>query len=142
MEVIYASGVLEEVSKSANYYEKEVEGLGKAFLDKVQSAVEAVKGNPLMYRIIQGDYRRHLLTRFPFAAVQLCTMRQRSSSPFFVQTSDELQFAPCKTHAADQAQKESFHALSAPLHRCHSGQAVMNESIHMNTFNMKVLTES
>lgn len=69
MEVIYASGVLEEVSESANDYGEEVEGLGKTFLDKVQSAVEEVKSNPLMYRIIQGDYRRHLLSRFPFAVI-------------------------------------------------------------------------
>ena len=69
MEVIYASGVLEEVSESANYYEEEVEGLGKAFLSKVQDAVEEAKSEPLMYRIIQGDYRRHLLTRFPFAII-------------------------------------------------------------------------
>ena len=69
MEVIYASGVLEEVSESANYYGEEVEGLGKTFLDKVQSAVEEVKSNPVMYRIIQGDYRRHLLSRSPFAVI-------------------------------------------------------------------------
>ena len=69
MEVIYASGVLEEVSKSANYYEEEVEGLGKAFFGKVQDAVKEIKSNPSMYRIIQGDYRRHLLTRFPFAVI-------------------------------------------------------------------------
>jgi len=69
MEVIYASGVLEEVSESANYYEEEVEGLGKAFVGKVQDAVEEIKSNPLMYRIIGGDNRRHLLTRFPFAVI-------------------------------------------------------------------------
>jgi len=69
MEVIYASGVLEEVSESANYYEEEVEGLGKAFVGKVQDAVEEIKSNPLMYRIIKGDNRRHLLTRFPFAVI-------------------------------------------------------------------------
>ena len=69
MEVIYASGVLEEVSESANYYEEEVEGLGKTFLEKVQSAVQNIKRNPLMYRIIQGNYRRHLLARFPFAVI-------------------------------------------------------------------------
>lgn len=69
MEVIYASGVLEEVSESADYYEKELEDLGKTFLDKVHNAIEDIKRNPLMYRIIQGDYRRHLLARFPFAAI-------------------------------------------------------------------------
>jgi toxin ParE1/3/4 len=69
MEVVYASGVLEEVVESSNYYEEEVEGLGKAFLDKIESAIEDIKCNPLMYRIVTGDYRRHLLNRFPFAIV-------------------------------------------------------------------------
>jgi len=69
MEVIYASGVLEEVSESADYYEEEVEGLGKTFLDKVRNSIEDIKRNPLMYRIIKGDYRRHLLARFPFAVI-------------------------------------------------------------------------
>ena len=69
MEVIYASGVLKEVSESANYYEEEVEGLGKAFISKVQDAVEEIKSNPLIYRIVEGDNRRHLLTRFPFAVI-------------------------------------------------------------------------
>lgn len=52
MEVTYASGVLDEVSESAAYYEEEVEGLGKAFLRKVDDAVNDVKENPLMYRIV------------------------------------------------------------------------------------------
>jgi hypothetical protein len=69
MEVIYASGVLEEVSESADYYEEEVEGLGKTFLGKVHNSIEDIKRNPLMYRIIEGNYRRHLLTRFPFAVI-------------------------------------------------------------------------
>ncbi len=69
MEVTYASGVLEEVSESAAYYEEEVEGLGKAFLRKVDDAVNDVKENPLMYRIVKNEYRRHLLSRFPFAVV-------------------------------------------------------------------------
>lgn len=50
MEVIYASGVLEEVSELANYYEEEVEGLGKTFLGKIQDAVEEIKRNPSYWR--------------------------------------------------------------------------------------------
>jgi hypothetical protein len=69
MELIYASGVLEEVSESAKYYEDEVDGLGKAFVGKVQDGVAEIKENPLMYRIIKGDFRRHLLNRFPFAVI-------------------------------------------------------------------------
>ena len=69
MEVVYASGVLEEVVESANYYEEEVDGLGKAFVEKVETAIEDIKSNPLMYRIVIDDYRRHLLNRFPFAVI-------------------------------------------------------------------------
>ena len=69
MEIIYASGVLEEVAESAKYYEHEVEGLGKAFLQKVRDAVDDIKENPRMFRIIHHPYRRHLLPRFPFAVI-------------------------------------------------------------------------
>lgn len=69
MNVIFASGVLEEVSESANYYEGEVEGLGQAFLRMVRDAVEDIKRDPLIFRIVEKDYRRHLLNRFPFAVI-------------------------------------------------------------------------
>ncbi len=69
MNVIFASGVLEEVSESANYYEDEVEGLGQAFLRMVRDAVEDIKRDPLIFRIVEQDYRRHLLNRFPFAVI-------------------------------------------------------------------------
>ncbi|MCZ6674549.1 MAG: hypothetical protein O7C75_16600 [Verrucomicrobia bacterium] len=39
MEIIFASGVLEEVSASAEYYEKEVDGLGAAFFRNLGDAL-------------------------------------------------------------------------------------------------------
>ena len=47
MEVIFATGALEEVSASASYYEKEIEGLGAAFLQKLGETVNEIKENPL-----------------------------------------------------------------------------------------------
>ena len=69
MEIIFATGVLEEVSASADFYETEVEGLGKAFLQKLGEGIEEIKENPFLYRIIKGDIRRHLLSKFPFGII-------------------------------------------------------------------------
>ncbi len=69
MDLIFASEVISETSESANYYENEVEGLGKAFLQKVEDGFSDIKESPLAYRIIRGDFRRHLLSRFPFGII-------------------------------------------------------------------------
>ena len=69
MEVIFASGVLEEVSASASYYEKEVKGLGSAFLQKLGDTLGEIKENPLAYRVIRNDFRRHLFVRFPYGII-------------------------------------------------------------------------
>jgi len=50
MEIIFATGVLEEVSASADFYETEVEGLGKAFLQKLAEGIEEIKENPFLYQ--------------------------------------------------------------------------------------------
>ena len=61
MEVIFASGVLEEVAESARFYEAEVEGLGRTFFYKLGEAIEDIKKRPTLYRVVDKDYRRHLL---------------------------------------------------------------------------------
>jgi toxin ParE1/3/4 len=69
MEIIFATGVAEEVSESAAFYENEVEGLGKAFLNEVSDGIDDIRLNPCLYRIIHGDYRRYLISRFPFGII-------------------------------------------------------------------------
>ena len=69
MEVRFSTDALREVEKAARYYEAEVEGLGKAFLQKLKAGVLEIRAFPLSSRIIRGDFRRHLLSRFPYGVV-------------------------------------------------------------------------
>ncbi len=69
MEVIFSSQALDEVKEAAEYYEDEVEGLGKAFLQKLNEAIHEIKGFPSSSRIIRADYRRYLLHRFPYGVI-------------------------------------------------------------------------
>lgn len=69
MEVIFASGVLDDVSESAAFYEREVAGLGRVFLDNINTGIQEIRDTPFLYRIIKGEYRRHLISRFPFGII-------------------------------------------------------------------------
>ena len=69
MEVVFSSDALGEVKEAAAYYEAEVEGLGKAFLGKLRDGTSEIKEFPYASRIIQGDFRRHLLSRFPHGII-------------------------------------------------------------------------
>lgn len=55
--------------EAAAFYESEVEGLGRAFLVKLRQGVEEIKKHPAASRIIRGDFRRHLLSRFPYGII-------------------------------------------------------------------------
>lgn len=69
MEVVFSSEALHEVTEAAAYYEAEVEGLGKAFLGKLRDGISDIKQFPHASRIIQGDFRRHLLSQFPHGII-------------------------------------------------------------------------
>jgi len=69
MDVIFSAEARSEVRDAARFYEDEVEGLGRAFLQKLREGVAEVKRNPFTSRIIRGDYRRHLLSRFPYGII-------------------------------------------------------------------------
>lgn len=71
MEVVFSSGALEEVEEAVKYYEDEVKGLGKAFLQKLGDAIREIKSFPSSSRIIRADYRRYLLHRFPYGVIYL-----------------------------------------------------------------------
>ena len=69
MEVRFASASIKEVQEAAEFYEAEVEGLGRAFLGKLQEGVSEMKKFPFASRIIRGDFRRCLLSRFPYGII-------------------------------------------------------------------------
>ena len=55
-----------EIQDAAQWYERESQGLGPAFLRVVEQARLSVAENPLRFPLLYGDIRRALLRRFPY----------------------------------------------------------------------------
>ena len=69
MKVIFSTEAKWEVQGAIRYYEAEVDGLGSSFLRELRTGVGEIKRHPLASRIIKGDFRRHLLSKFPFGII-------------------------------------------------------------------------
>ncbi|VGO22719.1 type II toxin-antitoxin system RelE/ParE family toxin [Pontiella sulfatireligans] len=57
------------LSSAAKHYEEEVEGLGKAFVESLRTGLLHIRNHPEASVAIKQNYRRHLLSRFPFGIV-------------------------------------------------------------------------
>ena len=57
----------QEMLDAAAYYELQVVGLGSAFLDKVDTAIEDIAKHPEHWPVLGSNIRRRLLHRFPYA---------------------------------------------------------------------------
>lgn len=55
-----------EADEAAHWYEDESNGLGRAFLEVLEQALEQVEENPLQFPAIHVDIRRALMKRFPY----------------------------------------------------------------------------
>ena len=69
MEIILSQSSKQEVKAAAKYYEDEVDGLGKAFMESLQAGLFHIGNYAQASVIIKNDYRRHLLSRFPFGII-------------------------------------------------------------------------
>ena len=56
----------EELNEAAAFYEASVSGLGQAFLDDVQRAIEMVRVNPRIGVAVGRGFRKTIFRRFPF----------------------------------------------------------------------------
>ena len=61
----------EELNEAAAFYEAAVPGLGEAFLDDVERAIETVRENPRIGAPVGRRFRRTFVGRFPFSIVYL-----------------------------------------------------------------------
>lgn len=66
---MFSASARAEVKNAAAYYESEVDGLGRAFLQRLEVAILEIQEFPSASRQIRGDFRRHLLSRFPFGVI-------------------------------------------------------------------------
>jgi hypothetical protein len=65
----YLPSAREELNEAAARYEALVPGLGDAFLDDVERAVETVRESPGIGVATQRKFRKMILRRFPFSIV-------------------------------------------------------------------------
>ncbi|MFT5622717.1 MAG: hypothetical protein ACI9FZ_000642 [Bacteroidia bacterium] len=69
MQVVFASGVLEEVKEAQTHYESKVPGLGQAFVVIVHASIQEIKRFPHRSRLLDGNYRRFIVNRFPYGII-------------------------------------------------------------------------
>jgi plasmid stabilization system protein ParE len=67
MRLIYHPAAETELVEAVRFYEERVPSLGSDFLDRIDTAIGSIKSDPERHRILEGDIRRYLLSRFPFA---------------------------------------------------------------------------
>lgn len=58
-----------EMVESALFYEKQQQGLGKRYLESVQSAIHRIQLLPSSYQIIEKNIRRCRIDKFPFGVI-------------------------------------------------------------------------
>jgi plasmid stabilization system protein ParE len=58
-----------EFQEAAVYYEKEVPGLGRAFISEVERVAELIGAHPVIGNPIDETFRRVVLVRFPFSVI-------------------------------------------------------------------------
>ena len=65
----YLPEAREDLNNAAAFYEASVPGLGDAFLDDVERAINDIRENPRTGAPIGRVFRRAILRRFPFTIV-------------------------------------------------------------------------
>jgi plasmid stabilization system protein ParE len=68
----------QDALEAFGWYEAERPGLGFAFLDAVNAAVERIGHEPLAFALVYRDLRRVLVQRFPYAIYYRVFPRQVS----------------------------------------------------------------
>ncbi len=59
----------QEMIEAALYYQSLSSGLGDDYLDEVERAVRSITSSPQTWPILEGNLRRRLIKRFPFAVL-------------------------------------------------------------------------
>jgi toxin ParE1/3/4 len=65
----YLPAAREELNQAAAFYDASVPGLGDAFLDDVERAIQTILGSPRIGASVGRKFRRTILHRFPFSVV-------------------------------------------------------------------------
>ena len=66
MNVIFDDLATEEFNDAVEYYEFEVEGLGKRFKEEINRVLRTIKRFPEIGFVEEGDIRRYIVHKFPY----------------------------------------------------------------------------
>ena len=55
-----------DLRQAAKWYEKRLRGLGREFVSEVETVIERIGENPLVYQSVHRDVRRAVVHRFPY----------------------------------------------------------------------------
>jgi len=66
MRVNFHPAARAEFREAAHYYEGEQPGLGRRFTDAVETALQRIAQNPLLFRVVFEDVRKCRVLRFPY----------------------------------------------------------------------------
>lgn len=67
----YLPSAREELNEAAAFYDARVPGLGDAFLDDVERAIETIQENPRIGATVGRRFRRVFIGRFPFSTIYI-----------------------------------------------------------------------
>ena len=66
MTVEYHPAVEHELAAVRDYYEQQLPGLGREFIDEFERQVLRIAATPGRWMVVTGDIRRSLMRRFPY----------------------------------------------------------------------------
>ncbi len=69
--VVFRPQAEAEFEEAQSWYEERTRGLGQEFVTCVQATIEAVRRNPEQFQRVDGEVRRALVRRFPYAIMYL-----------------------------------------------------------------------
>ncbi len=62
----FVDEALAEFIAAGRYYNRQVPGLGDAFVDEVEAGIGAILNGLEVWRVVEDDVRRYLIHRFPY----------------------------------------------------------------------------
>ena len=76
LSVVYRRKVGRDLARAYRWYEEQRAGLGEEFLAAVDRSFGAIEQFPEMFARVQGEVRRAILSRFPYAVFYRIDPRQ------------------------------------------------------------------
>lgn len=75
MRIRFHAAAEKETEEVADYYDRQLPGLGAEFYHELGAIMDLLEPNPWMGVVYSGPYRRVLLQRFPFPVCRLLRSR-------------------------------------------------------------------